>query len=250
MINHPFRVVPVLDLKQCRAVHAVGGRREHYQALTSVLHANSEPITLARSIRTVLGLETLYLADLDAIAGYPVNPILYQAISAQGLDLWLDAGVRDVRSLAPLLELSGAQTRLVVGLETVAGPRELAGIIDRAGSSQIIFSLDLFGGRPRMADPRAWSVDEPFALASTAIACGVRQLLVLDLSRIGTGQGPGTQHLLAEIRQTAPDVAVSVGGGISCYEEIWELKEAGAAAVLVGSAIHDGRIGRQELARI
>ena len=39
----------------------------------------------------------------------------------------------------------------------------------------------------------------------------------------------------------------TVGGGITRVEEILELRDAGATAVLVGSAIHDGRIGRREL---
>src|SRR5262245_10622635 len=116
MTRMPFRVVPVLDLKEGRAVHAVGGRRQHYQPLRSILHTNSRPIPLARAIRDLLGLETLYLADLDAIAGRPANLVLYQELVALGLHLWVDAGLRDVRSAAPLLELDGSGSTLVVGL--------------------------------------------------------------------------------------------------------------------------------------
>jgi len=41
-----------------------------------------------------------------------------------------------------------------------------------------------------------------------------------------------------------------VGGGISRIEEVLALRNAGAAAVLIGSALHDGRIGARELARL
>src|SRR5262249_48946032 len=96
----------------------------------------------------------------------------------------------------------------------------------------------------------AWTSDDPLAIAFEAIACGVHDVLLLDVSRVGTGSGPGTERLFSEIRQAHPEVSISLGGGISRVEEILELKEAGAASVLVGSAIHDGRIGRAELGRV
>ena len=67
--RRPFQVIPVLDLKDGRAVHAKGGRRDHYRPIQSILHPTSDPIALARAFRAGLGLHTLYLADLDAITG-------------------------------------------------------------------------------------------------------------------------------------------------------------------------------------
>src|SRR6476660_3670012 len=101
----PFRVVPVLDLKEGRAVHAVGGQRDQYQSIRSVLHANPEPIPLARSLRDALSLSSLYLADLDAIGGRAPNIGIYQQLVGLGLEVWIDAGLHDVSSLAPLLDL-------------------------------------------------------------------------------------------------------------------------------------------------
>ena len=75
----PFQVIPVIDLLNGRAVHAVGGRRAHYQPIQSILHASSDPIPLARALRDSLGLQTLYLADLDAIGGCPPRVDVYRA---------------------------------------------------------------------------------------------------------------------------------------------------------------------------
>jgi phosphoribosylformimino-5-aminoimidazole carboxamide ribotide isomerase len=250
MPNMPFAVIPVLDLKAGQAVHAVAGRREHYQALRSNLHPGSDPIDLARALRGKLGLHTLYLADLDAIAGAPPKLALYERIIALGIHLVVDAGLRDVKGTTPLLDLDGSCCSLVAGLETVRGPRELGEIVKRAGAEQVIFSLDLFDGRPRAAPGSGWGSNDPCELARQAIALGVRQVLLLDLARVGTGRGPGTEGLLTRIRETEPQVRLSVGGGIARIEDVLALKHAGAAAVLVGSALHDGRIGARELARI
>jgi phosphoribosylformimino-5-aminoimidazole carboxamide ribotide isomerase len=240
----------VLDLKTGHAVHAVGGRRDHYQPIRSILHAASDPIALARALRDTLGLHSLYLADLDAIAGLPLNLAVYEGIISLGIHLVVDSGVCDVDSAASLLELDDSSCTIVAGLETVRGPRELGEIVDWAGAERVIFSLDLFDGRPRMAARAAWAADQPRELARQAIAHGVRQILLLDLSRVGTGRGLGTEGLMASIRQADPRVRLSVGGGISRIDVVLALRSAGAASVLVGSALHDGRIGARELARL
>ena len=45
--RRPMRVVPVLDIKNGRAVHAVQGKRAHYGPLRSVLHGSDDPIGIA-----------------------------------------------------------------------------------------------------------------------------------------------------------------------------------------------------------
>ena len=245
-----FQVIPVVDLKAGLAVHAVAGRRAYYQPIQSILHATSDPVGLAGALRDSLGLGVLYLADLDAIGGGPPNLAVYRDILSSGLRLIVDAGLHDVRGAVPLLELGGTACTVVAGLETVRGPRALAEIVDLAGAERMIFSLDLFDGRPRIAVPGAWRCDLPWELAREAIDHGACHLLVLDLARVGTGQGLGTTSLTARIRESHPQVRISVGGGISRIEEVIQLRNEGAAGVLVGSALHDGRIGRRELARL
>jgi phosphoribosylformimino-5-aminoimidazole carboxamide ribotide isomerase len=245
-----FQVIPVVDLKAGLAVHAIAGRRAHYQPIQSILHPNAEPVGLAGAVRDTLGLDALYLADLDAIAGRPPSLAIYQHIILYGIRLIVDAGLQDATAAAPLLELRGAACTIVAGLETVRGPHDLVEIVQVAGAERVVFSLDLFDGRPRIAVPEAWRCDDPAALAREAIDHGVRHLLVIDTARVGTGRGLGTASLISRIRKSHSQVQISVGGGISRIEEIIELKNDGAAGVLVGSALHDGRIGRRELARL
>jgi phosphoribosylformimino-5-aminoimidazole carboxamide ribotide isomerase len=243
----PIRIVPVIDLKDGRAVHAVGGHRVQYQPLQSVWQASPHPFPLARALRDGLGLNALYLADLDAIAGRPPNVALYRQLAGLGLDLWIDAGLRDARSAAPLLDLGPCNLSAVAGLESVKGPADLGGIVASLGPDRTIFSLDLFDGRPRVRPNADWMTEAPIEIARRAIAEGARRLIVLDLARVGTGRGTGTDRLLTEIRHVHPQVEIIDGGVTAGTGEIINLREAGAAAVLIGSAIHDGRIGRREL---
>jgi phosphoribosylformimino-5-aminoimidazole carboxamide ribotide isomerase len=242
-----FQIIPVLDLKGGRAVHAVAGRRAYYQPVQSILHPTSDPLKLAAALREHLGLRTLYLADLDAIAGDAPNVALYQKLISSGFYVIVDAGLRDLRSAEHLLALDQPSSEIVAGLETLESPGALGEIVHELGAGRTIFSLDLDEGRPRKPARSAWKSDVCFELASEAIECGVRHVLLLDLARVGTGRGLGTNRLIAQIRATYPEVRVSAGGGISGIAEVLNLKNAGVSAVLVASALHDGRIGPQEV---
>jgi phosphoribosylformimino-5-aminoimidazole carboxamide ribotide isomerase len=250
MAGRAFQVIPVIDLKDGRAVHAVGGRRDHYRPIQSVLHPTSDPISLARAFHDSLGLQTLYVADLDAIAGIDRNRDLYQELISVGISLWIDAGVTDARSAAELLSVDSSALTIVAGLETLRGPRALYEIVKLTGTERVVFSLDLFGGKPLVAALADWEGAEPVTLVTEAFDAGVRQILVLELSRVGTSRGVGTQSLIARIHESHPSIRLNMGGGISRIEDVVELEQLGAAGVLIGTALHDGRIGGRELARL
>jgi phosphoribosylformimino-5-aminoimidazole carboxamide ribotide isomerase len=245
--DEQFRIIPVIDLKDGRAVHAVAGRRAYYQPVQSILHATSDPLELAAALRELLGPSALYLADLDAIAGSAPDVALYQQFISRGFDLIVDAGLRDLRSADRLLTLDPSSSAIVAGLETLTGPCALREIVQAFGSKRTIFSLDLDESRPRKPAQSAWQSNDSIELASEAIDCGARHILVLDLARVGTGRGSGTSDLISHIKASHPEVEISAGGGISGMADVFDLKNAGASAVLVASALHDGRIGRQEL---
>lgn len=245
-----FRVVPVIDVSRGEAVHAAGGDRRRYQPLRSILHPEPDPLKLARACRDALGLSSLYLADLDAITRGEPNRGLHRAVGGLGLDLWIDAGLRDAGDLSPLLELD--RTSIVAGLESLRGPDELAAMIDRAGSDRLVVSLDLWDGRPITSSPDAWPEANAAGVARRILALGARRVLLLDLSRVGEGSGPGiaAEALLTLILDADSDVEVALGGGVVDEEEAARLQRHGAAAVLIGSAIHDGRIGRDQISQL
>lgn len=236
-----FRIIPVIDLKGGMAVHAVGGRRDQYRPIRSVWQATADPIALASSIREGTGLETLYVADLDAIEGRSNHGAFYRALGP----IWLDSGLRDRSDLDPLIDLP--TLNFVAGLESVEGPRGLAGLLEAAGANRLIFSIDLDDGRPRIAPRADWPKIDPLSMVDRAIDLGVRRLILLDLRRVGTGRGVGTEDLFLEIRDRFPGVEIVAGGGIRGIEDVQALRDGGASGVLIGSALHDGRIGPTEL---
>jgi len=243
-----FQVVPVLDVMGGRAVHAVGGDRGRYRPVRSIIAPGDDPRELARGFRDALGLETLYLADLDAIAGRGPSLPLYRHLSGLGTALRVDAGVRTAGDVSPLLTVDGLA--VIAGSETVAGPDAVAAMLDLAGPDRLIVSLDLRDGRPITPAADSWGGADAFEIARRLIGLGVRRLILLDLARVGRGDGVGTVELMEAIARERPDVATVVGGGIAGEDDAIVLKRRGASAVLIGSALHDGRVDREALGRI
>jgi phosphoribosylformimino-5-aminoimidazole carboxamide ribotide isomerase len=238
-----MRIIPVLDLKQGQAVRAVAGDRAHYGPVRSVLHDGSDPVGLACAYRDRLGSGELYLADLDAITGQrPPDIGIYEAIRDLGIGLWIDAGIREAPTFRVGEDRPGHRECVVVlGLETLNGPDALRAVSTSLPPGRIAFSLDLRGGRPIVAEGADWRTDDPARLAESAVACGLNRIIVLDLARVGTARGVGTLRLLARLHGAHPDVELIAGGGVSGRGDLDALAAAGVSAVLIGSALHDGR---------
>ncbi|MGH7169297.1 MAG: HisA/HisF-related TIM barrel protein, partial [Gemmataceae bacterium] len=147
-----MRVIPVLDVMHGEVVRGVGGRRHEYRPIVSRLTASSRPLDVAGALASHFGCREFYVADLDALlGGEPAWP-LYAALREQDFRPWVDAGIRRMTRACQLAD--AGIDRIVVGLETVAGPDELAQIIRMFGE-RIVFSLDLRQGEP-LGDRDAW----------------------------------------------------------------------------------------------
>lgn len=235
-----MRIIPVIDLKNGIVVHGVAGHRNRYQPIVSQLTSSVAPLEVARAFAKTLGLRELYLADLDAIAGNEPSLALYDALGREGFQLWVDAGLSLPEDAHPLHGAGVA--RIVAGLETLAGPEALETLVQQLGD-RLVFSLDLREGTP--LTNRGWQGTDALAIAGQAHACGVRRLLVLDLARVGSGAGVGSEELCAQLVLRFPDVEVSAGGGVRGPEDLERLWQQGVEAVLVASALHDRRIVKE-----
>jgi phosphoribosylformimino-5-aminoimidazole carboxamide ribotide isomerase len=239
-----MRIIPVLDLQGGQVVRGIAGRRTEYRPIVSRLTASTEPLDIARAFQDQFSLVELYLADLDAIAGAtPAWPI-YARLQDGGFRLWVDAGVRNERQATRLAAAS--LDKVVLGLETIAGPDELAAIVAGLGAERVTFSLDLRQGRP-LGDTSGWGTTDAMAIATRAVGLGVRHLIVLDLAQVGMGGGTGTEALCARLTSGFPEVQVAAGGGIRGRADLERLGRCGVSAALVASALHDGRLRTEDV---
>ena len=201
------------------AVHAVRGERERYRPV-------GDPLSLARTFR----LQELYVADLDAITGCGDNDAVIGALAREAR-IMVDAGVCEPERAQALLELG--VHRVVVGTETLANADTLDPLLPEA-----TLSVDLREGRTLSPDPRLAGLA---ALDAVAVLHrpGLREVIVLDLARVGSGAGPDVATI-AEIHAVFPELELLAGGGVRDAADLRALAEAGAAGALVATALHRG----------
>src|SRR3954465_8829055 len=173
-----MRVIPVIDLKDGTAVHAVRGERERYRPLRTPLAEGSDPVAVTRAVRDKLGLDELYVADLDAITGGAGHPELLAALAREAR-VMVDAGAAEPDAVARLLDLGAA--RVVIGTETLPGVAALARLRAALPDAPLVRSLALRAGRMLSPDPELADLDAADALERLADA-GAREAIVLDLA--------------------------------------------------------------------
>ena len=241
-----MRIVGVIDLKDGTAVHAVRGDRERYRPVHSVIGGDDgDALALARGFRAALGIQEVYVADLDAIVGHGGNQPEVAALAGEAR-LMVDAGVSEPTAARRLLEL-GAR-RVIVGTETLAGAAALERLLADLPDGAVILSVDLREGRVLSPDPQLAGLSAPAALAHLRRP-GLREAIVLDLARVGSGEGPDLE-LIAELHAAFPDLELLAGGGVRNAGDLRALEGAGAAGALVATALHGGVIGPRELAQL
>jgi phosphoribosylformimino-5-aminoimidazole carboxamide ribotide isomerase len=244
-----MRVIPVIDLMGGQVVRGVAGKRSEYRPVQSLIAVDAKPATVARAFVEQFGFEDVYVADLDAIMGSQPNVAAWNDIAAQGLRLWLDAGVGDAtaaRGVLSTLRSAGTGFQLVVGLESLKSLDDLVAII-KAWDFPIV-SLDLKARVPQTRIDELRDAD-PIAIAQALDDCGIRELIVLDLADVGLGQGTRTLDLCRQL-SALRRFRLICGGGVRGLDDLKAMADVGCDSVLVASALHDGRLTREDIRQV
>ena len=148
-----FKIIPVIDILNSEAVHAVKGERENYKPLKSVLIENSNPIEIVKEIQEQTSINDVYIADLDGIQHQTRNWALIKDIRAKtNLSLYLDTGIQTKKDLYQIIDL-GIDFP-IIATETMLDHQEiLEGIRGLKQSHKIVISIDLWKGKVLSKDP-------------------------------------------------------------------------------------------------
>lgn len=232
----------MLDIMAGRVVHAVAGERHLYKPVKSLLVHTSDPFEVAAAFKEKLRRNVLYVADLDSITGSGENTDVVKRIKqVLNLTVMVDAGAGNLVEAEKILQ-QGFDF-VVVGTETLEELDELRKILHSPSGDKVITSLDIRAHRT-LSNCGELKGLEPMEAAETLYHIGVRRLIVIDLDRVGTLQGPNFK-LLEAVRKLPFEVFV--GGGVRSRYDLLELKALGVRGVLVASALHDGSLVLEDL---
>ena len=233
-----FEVVPAVDMQDGQVVQLVGGQR-------NTSRSYGDPVEAAR--RWVgAGAETLHVVDLDgAFEGERGNADAIDALlSVVDVDIQLGGGTHTAAGARDLLERG--VDRVILGTAAVENP-DIVAEVSADYPEGVLVSLDAKGGEVVVEGWTEGTGLDPAEAAGRYVDLGAAGILFTDVDVEGRMEGVRTEPVRRVVE--AVDVPVVASGGVATVEDIRALREAGAAAAVVGSALYEGELTLAEAQR-
>jgi phosphoribosylformimino-5-aminoimidazole carboxamide ribotide isomerase len=253
MSYESFEVVPAVDVQDGEVVQLVQGERGTGKRY-------GDPVEAAE--RWVEGgADTLHLVDLDgAFEGERVNAPAIQAIidardawASRGseaspvagepvdVDVQYGGGIRTHEDAIDLLDRG--VDRVILGTAAVENPDLVAAISD-VHPDGVMVSLDAKDGEVVVSGWTEGTGIDPAEAAARYEALGAGAILFTDVDV--EGQQTGVRADVTARVVDATDIPVVASGGVAAVEDVVALANAGAAGVVVGTALYEGAFTLRE----
>ena len=232
-----FRVIPAVDLKDGKVVRLRQGKENE------VTFEAENPVEIAKNW-VERGARVLHVIDLDgAFQGRMRHEDVIAEI-ASFAEVQVGGGIRDFSTAEKLFEL-GVQ-RVIFGtlaVEKVDELREFAESWER----RVMIAIDSKKGRVAVKGWKETSSLNPIQLAKIYDDLKVSFLYTnIDVEGLVSGI---EKERIAEVVKALRN-PVYVAGGITSVEDIRFVKRAGAAGVIIGSALYTKKLKFEEALKV
>lgn len=226
------------------AIDLLGGRcvRLYQGDYDQVTDYGDDPLAQASAFES-MGAPWIHVVDLDAARdGTPVNRAAIGAIAAAvDVPVQTGGGVRDEAAAEALFELGVA--RVVMGTAAIEDPAMVQRL---AGRLPVAVGLDARGRDLAVRGWRQGSGVDLIDMVRRFDDAGVAALVVTEIGRDGTLEGPDVEGLAEVLGAT--EVSVVASGGVGSLEDLrtlaaLEVDGRRLSGAIVGRAIYDGAFG-------
>jgi len=236
-----IEIIPAIDIIDGKCVRLSQG---DYNAKKVY---NEDPLEVAKMFEDA-GIRRLHLVDLDgAKAKHIVNRSVLEKISSN-TSLVIDFG-GGVQSDEDIQTAFDSGSSMVTGGSIAVRDRVLfTGWIKKYGTDKIILGADC---KDHKISVSGWQEETSLDIISFIDEYkkeGIFKVVCTDISKDGMLQGPSID-LYKEILNAFPDLYLIASGGVSCFQDILDLEEAGVPAVILGKAIYENKVTLKELSR-
>jgi len=228
-----MKIIPVIDLKNNRVVHAKQGQRDEYQPVNSLLSPNADIHQVLEAFLNLYAFDTFYIADLNAITHQGDHNDLIRQLMSEFPELifWVDQGYQSnnhtnnaPKNFLPVLGSECYQDNTLDELQNF--------------KQRFILSLDYsatgpLGSNRLFADSTLWP----------------EQIILMNLAYVGSHQGPNINQLQTFI-QRYPNKQFIAAGGVRDSNDLRVLTDIGVNHALVASALHSGTIKREDIEKL
>ena len=232
-------IYPAIDLRGGRCVRLFQGKADKE---TVYFENPVEPANLWRQA----GATHLHVVDLDgAFTGSSENlDAVREILEVDGLSVQLGGGMRDESVIASALDMG--LSRVIIGTRACTEPKWVISMLNRFGADRIVVGIDAKDG---MVATQGWvetSTTPATTLAKSLVGQGLRWIVHTDVSTDGAMEGPNLDAQ-REMSLAVPICNIIASGGVSCAEDIVELRELSIECpniegVIVGKALYEKTI--------
>jgi len=229
------QIIPAIDIMGGRCVRLWQG---DFQQSTTY---SEDPTAMTMDFERA-GAPRVHIVDLDAARGSGDNRALIQGVIATtAVSIQVAGGIRTEEQVAAWL--AAGASAVVMGTTAVREPGLLADCAERH-AGQVLAALDIRNGKPAVSgwvEIESMDVDELIERWNALPLAGV---VLTATERDGTMAGPDLETL-KRVRAMSR-LPIQYSGGISSLEDVRLVREADAAAVILGRSLYEGRISLQE----
>ena len=235
-----MRLFPAIDLYEGQAVRLYKG---DYAKKTVY---SDDPPSVACSFRNA-GARFIHLVDLEgAKSGTTPNFSTVEAIIREsGLRAEIGGGIRSPQVVEAYLK-AGAM-RVILGTAAIENPRFLKDMLKAYGKS-IAVGVDVKNGLVATHGWTETSQKTCMDFFTELQDLGVSAVICTDISKDGVLKGPNVE-LYKELHEKFPELELVASGGVSCLEDVVNLRDADMPSAILGKALYEGRLDLREALR-
>ncbi len=223
-------IIPVLDLKNGKAVSGKSGKRDTYKPLKTVFHESSSAIKIASALKAA-GASRIYIADLDSIEEEGSNFQIIKEINNKHISVMLDCGAYNIETVEKALEVAD---KVIVATETLRNIEDLNQIFNTFSKDKLVVSIDI---KNKEIYSKYLKISLDKMIQKIKEICP-EEVILLDISMVGTEKGINID-LINKVRESGESLII--GGGIRA-QDISKLEKLGLNKFLVGSTLHSGNL--------
>ena len=234
-----MELIPAIDIIDGKCVRLTKGD------FSKKIIYHDNPLEIAKGFEAA-GIKRLHIVDLDGANGEALKNIgVLENISARtSLLIDFGGGIKNTQSIKSVF--SAGASMISLGSVIVKSPELFSKWVIDYGADKFLPGADVLDRKIKIYGWKENTGIDIFNFIENLLQLNIAKIFCTDISKDGMMQGPSID-LYKEIIQQFPSLQLIASGGISCYEDLVVLRDAGCSGAIIGKAFYENNISLQQI---